>query len=146
MQATKMNANSRRILERKLKNTADVADGAAGDGGIVAGQYVNSSGRAMSNVERVANSRRAVKKVPTQSLDLSFSSRNKPGGTGVSASVGANAGTSATNSSTFAPKINKRSIQIAQAKREGRIEDHLLKQAEISKKKKAEADAKKLKD
>jgi hypothetical protein len=37
MQGTKMNANSRRILERKLKNNNEAVDGGAADGGIISG-------------------------------------------------------------------------------------------------------------
>ena len=85
MQATKMNANSRRILERKLKTTTAAANDEANantDGGaIISGQLVNGGqdARPRSNVERVQATRtnRGTKKVPTQSLDLSFSSNRK---------------------------------------------------------------------
>ena len=55
-----MNANSRRILNRKIRTTESADANANGDGQTVNGQVPV---------------RRLGQKVPTQSLDLSFSSR-----------------------------------------------------------------------
>ena len=91
-------------------------------------------------MDRVTAARKVTKKVPTQSLDLSFSSRKQSNNNTVTAT--AVPATAAPGQSSFAPTLNKKSIQIAQSKREGRIEDHLIKQGELKgelqKKKKAE--------
>ena len=70
-----------------------------------------------------------MKSVPTGSFNLNATKRGKE---------------VVEDETSFAPRINKRSIQIASAKRVegGKIEDHLLKQSELSKKKKAELEAK----
>ena len=132
MQGTKMNANSRRILQRKLRTSSEAAaDGTVnnGDGGatgqIVNGQVTRSDRTQLNAAERMAAMKKPAKKIPTQSLDLSFSSNR-------------NQSADAVVSSSFAPKLNKKSIQIATAMREGKIEDPVIKQGELQKKKKAD--------
>ena len=83
MQKSKMNANSRRILERKQLRAGESGDGTK----IVNGQVVrlNEGGdeddsvspdpRARRNTENVNVSRKNVKSVPTGSLNLNAAKR-----------------------------------------------------------------------
>ena len=67
-------------------------------------------------MNRIKNQSQPAKKIPTGTLSLNASKRS-----------------GSENQTSFAPKINKKSIQIAALKREGKVEDHLLKQAELAK-------------
>ena len=119
-----MNANSRRILERKQLRAGSETQAPDGivSGKIVSGEAVRAA--PLRNTERVKPN------VPRGTLVLNNVTRR--GSEADSQEI-----------SSFAPTINKRSHKMAQAKREGKIEDHLLKQAELSRKKKAELETKK---
>ena len=113
MQGPKMNANSRRILERKQRGeTAD---------DTTSRKTENLKKEQARRIERItvtstANQRKTTKSVPTGAVDL----------------------TKHEDASSFEPRINRRSVALAAKKREGKVEDHLLRQAELAKKKKAD--------
>lgn len=126
MKSTKMNPNSRRILERRMRNA---------ENGVADQQQpaeVNSSriakGKAVASAEPARRTRaeRQPTKVPTNTVTLS--------------AVASRVKSEEPADSSFAPKLNKKSIQLAQAKREGvtRIEDHLIRQAEAKKRRNPE--------
>ena len=119
-----MNANSRRILERRNKRNTEVGPR------IVDGEVVHE--QEASPDKRDIPGRRTEKAVPTNRITISSTKPVKRA-------------SEAEPASTFAPKINKRSIKLTAAKRDGgKIEDHLLKQAEErAQKKKQEIEAKK---
>ena len=107
LKGPKMNARSRRILERKQQ-------------GENRGEEGQKKPVVRARVTLTSN-RKTAKSVPTGSVQLNTIKDNKDGET-----------------TSFAPKINQRSIALTAKKREGRVEDNLLRQAEESKKKKAE--------
>ena len=96
-----MNANSRRILERKQQRNTESADHqgstqiANAEVNIINGQIIKQQTRLTA-----AATRKTTKSVPTGTLDLSMSKKNTE-----------------ENRSSFAPKLNKKSIQMTQAKR-----------------------------
>ena len=61
-------------------------------------------------MNRIKNQSQPAKKITTGTISLNASKRS-----------------GSESQSSFAPKINKKSIQIAAQKREGKVEDHLIK-------------------
>ena len=131
-----MNAMSRKILEKKLAREAEGGNDPTDDTksavtSVAAGGQLTSSQRIKNAaMNRIKNqSQQPAKKIPTGTLSLNASKRS-----------------GSENQTSFAPKINKKSIQIAAQKREGKVEDHLIKQGELAKKKKADIEIRKAKD
>ena len=93
-----MNANSRRILERRQLRSTET------------GKHVVSEAGPTAAEGRKVTERHTTKSVPVNTLTLKTAKKANESG----------------EESSFAPKINKRSMQMAKSKREGKIEDHLL--------------------
>lgn len=96
MKGPKMNARSRRILDKKQRGEPEEKEE----------QKIPVRARVT-----LTSTRKTAKSVPTGSVQLATFKNEDDGGQG---------------GSSFAPRINRRSIALTAMKREGKIEDHLL--------------------